>query len=486
MSRARPDKVVGGLGLTDEAAPRKRARRGAAGQEELEDSPTVGTVPVRRSSQRVAAPVTAAAASVQGFTPAAAVAQVAEGVAQPPVAAFEAVPLAVSVASPGADPLPVSSPLAPPVQLLFRTAEYFQLPSPLPPSLAGKPASEREAATEAAKAVEQAAKAAVKAAVKTAKAAVKAASAAAAKAEANALVAPAPLRVQLVRSKHTEGWNEGEMQRLHDAVRDHGRDWSAVAIKVGSRSTLACRLTALCEIAAGRLPQPPLQPVDRPPKHPKDKNAVAAGTSTSGSSTGSSQTGAGEARWQRWKQDELGRLLNAVRDKGRDWLAVAHLVKTRSRQECWAKYRAEVSSGRVTDTTKPKRQKKMWTPEETALLMTAIAIHGRNWKLVALHVASKCQADCRKKAMHEVLAGRLAEPDKKRARALWTDEEVLKLDAAVHKFGHEWGVVACCLPGRSANECRGKVVAEIARGRMADSPAAPPPPPSPPSPPAGQ
>ena len=336
-------------------------------------------------------------------------------------------------------------------------------------------------------------KAAVKAASTAASAA---ASAAAADAVANASAAPMlrPLRLQMVRSKHTEGWNEGEMQLLHDAVREHGREWSAVAIKVGSRSRLACRLMALREIAAGRLAQPPLEADGKPPKQATDKSAVAGRTgtgtstsssSTSGSSTGSSQTGAGDPspRWRRWEQDELYRLVNAVREKGRDWLGVAHLVGTRTRQECWAKFRAEVLAGRATDTTKLKRQKKMWTSEETALLATGIATHGRNWKLVAQHVGTKCQADCRKKALHEVTAGRLADPGKKRVRMLWSDEEVLKLEAAVHKFGYEWGVVASLLPNRSAHECRAKCVSEMARGRMAEcspSPAAPPAPPPPP------
>jgi hypothetical protein len=531
MSRARTRAVVGGLlGLADEAATRKRVRltseaaTGAATEAAAAGAAADSVEPpawatVRLSSQRAAGGVAAAGASDQGATPAAAPAQVAEGVvSQPPVAALEALKRAVSpLASPvppsragkpgleagkkGTEPAGkaeiISAKAAKAVEHAAKAAVKAARAAVKAASVAAAKAAQQEQQAQQAQQAEQAqvkevkgaSAAAGKAAVKVAsaaagKAAVKAPpSAAAAEAQADASLAPVlrPLRLQLVVSKHTEGWSEGEMQLLHDAVLDHGRDWAAVASKVGSRSRLACRLTALREVAAGRLPQLPLQPDGRPPKHPTDKNAVA--TSTSGSSTGSSQAGAGElsTRWRRWEQDELERLLNAVQDKGRDWLAVAHIVKTRSRQECWAKFRAEILAGRVADTTKLKRQKKMWTPQETALLVTAIATHGRNWKLVAQHVGSKSQADCRKKALHEVIVGRLADPGKKRVRVLWTDEEVLKLDAAVHKFGYEWGAVASCLPNRSAHECRAKCVGEIARGRMVECslpPAAPPPPPA--------
>lgn len=95
-----------------------------------------------------------------------------------------------------------------------------------------------------------------------------------------------------------------------------------------------------------------------------------------------------------------------------------------------------------------KNEKAKWTSEDDAKLKTAVKMHdGKNWKLIANHIAGKTEVQC----LHrwtKVLNPELT-------KGPWTEEEDRKVIALVNELGpKKWSKIASHLPGRIGKQCR--------------------------------
>ena len=69
------------------------------------------------------------------------------------------------------------------------------------------------------------------------------------------------------------------------------------------------------------------------------------------------------------------------------------------------------------------------------MLSKAVGRHGRDWVAVSRDVGSKTKQQCRDKVAAEVAAGRMQEPGGKRVQDSWRKVELLRLSKAVGRHG---------------------------------------------------
>jgi hypothetical protein len=225
------------------------------------------------------------------------------------------------------------------------------------------------------------------------------------------------------------GWGKEEVVRLSTAVSVHGHEWVAVARDVRTKDAESCALKAEWEVAAGRM----LDPHKRGPPQ--------------------------------WNDEEIFKLKQAVLRLGRDWIAVAHYVGTKTSKQCFHKVREEVQRGRLADPG-IKRTQLPWATDEVVRLRQAVQNHGRDWVAVARDLTPRTAAMCQRKMDKEIDAGRADELGaSKRQRYEWNEEELLRLQEAVSKNGRRWLAVSRFVKTKSNQQCYHKVQTEIAAGR---------------------
>jgi hypothetical protein len=93
----------------------------------------------------------------------------------------------------------------------------------------------------------------------------------------------------------------------------------------------------------------------------------------------------------KWTAKEDTKLIKAVRELGNDWATIAALVPDRSDEQCstrWHKHLVPIVYG----TTAPCVGK--WTVEEDAKLIEAVRELGKDWTPVATRVPGRSQTQC--------------------------------------------------------------------------------------------
>jgi hypothetical protein len=166
-----------------------------------------------------------------------------------------------------------------------------------------------------------------------------------------------------------------------------------------------------------------------------------------------------------WSKVELGALKRAVALHGRDWAAVASSVGSKTRERCQGKANAEIAEGRMQEPG-GKLVRDSWRKVELGALKRAVALHGRDWVAVASSVGSKTMKQCRDKVFHEVAAGRMEEPGGKQVQDSWSKVELVALKRAVVRHGRDWVAVASSVRSKTRTQCKDKVRKEFAAGRM--------------------
>jgi myb proto-oncogene protein len=149
---------------------------------------------------------------------------------------------------------------------------------------------------------------------------------------------------------------------------------------------------------------------------------------------------------RKWTQGEDATLIEAVKELGMDWVAVAALVPSRTNHQC----RQRWLKGLYHDS--PHRIDK-WTPAEDAELTDTVKELGlNNWAAVAARVPGRINEQCRRRWVDC-----LDSPNLRHATAdtRWTSEELALLTDAVKELGTKnWGAVAARVPGRTKTQCR--------------------------------
>jgi hypothetical protein len=145
-------------------------------------------------------------------------------------------------------------------------------------------------------------------------------------------------------------WKPEEDVKLTEAVKRHDKDWVSVAAMVSGRTNQQCRSrwTQVLDPATGK------------------------------------NTG-------KWTPGEDAKLTEAVHKHEKDWVAVAAMVSGRTNQQCRSRWT------QVLDPSIAKKRAGEWTPEEDAKLTEAVKEHGKNWVAIAAMVPSRTNQRCRKR-----------------------------------------------------------------------------------------
>ncbi|PON35931.1 Octamer-binding transcription factor [Trema orientale] len=141
-----------------------------------------------------------------------------------------------------------------------------------------------------------------------------------------------------------------------------------------------------------------------------------------------------------WTKNEDAKLRSAVEAFGEsDWQSVASVLEGWTGTQC---------SNRWKKSLHPTREKVgRWTADEDKRLKVAQLLFGpRNWKKTAQFVPGRTEVQCRERWVNSL--------DPSLSWDKWTEEEDLKLKAAIAEHGYCWAKVASALPRRTDNMCR--------------------------------
>jgi hypothetical protein len=246
-------------------------------------------------------------------------------------------------------------------------------------------------------------------------------------------------------------WKGEEDGKLVEAVKKHGKDWVAVAAMVPGRSNSQCqqRWTSSLDPANGKKgkwkPEEDGKLVEAVKKHGNDWVAVAAlvpgRTNNRCHQRWTDVLDPSNVKKGKWKPEEDGKLAEAVKKHGNDWVAVAALVPGRTNKHCCKRW---------TKSLDPSGGKKAgkWKPEEDGKLAEAVKKHGNNWVAAAALVSGRTNIQCHQRW------GNHLDPSGGKNAGKWKPEEDAKLVEAVKKHGKHWVAVAALFPGRTHQLCR--------------------------------
>jgi myb proto-oncogene protein len=145
----------------------------------------------------------------------------------------------------------------------------------------------------------------------------------------------------------------------------------------------------------------------------------------------------------KWTPEEYTKLIEAVKNHGTNWVAVAALVPGRTNDQCRQRWMLSLD---------PDIGKSLgkWTPEEDTKLIEAEKKHGTNWVAVAALVPGRTNNQCRQRWMLSM------DPDIGKSSGKWTPEEDTKLIEAVTNHSTNWVAVSALVPGRTNRQCRSR------------------------------
>ncbi|KAK7314629.1 hypothetical protein VNO77_33156 [Canavalia gladiata] len=138
-----------------------------------------------------------------------------------------------------------------------------------------------------------------------------------------------------------------------------------------------------------------------------------------------------------WTEEEDAQLCSAVAYFGEsDWQSVASVLERRTGSQCSNRWKKSLC---------PER-KGNFTQEEDIRLTVAVMLFGRKWNQIAKFVPGRIQSQCRDRYLNSL------DPSLKWGE--WTEEEDLRLEAAIAKHGYCWSKVAEEVPPRTDSQCR--------------------------------
>jgi myb proto-oncogene protein len=193
-------------------------------------------------------------------------------------------------------------------------------------------------------------------------------------------------------------WSPAEDAKLAEAVKKYGNNWATIATLVPGRMNAQCRhhwVHTLDPANTGKegkwTPAEDAKLTKAVKKYGKDWVAVA--TLPPGRTNAQcyhrwvGPLNLSNGKKGTWTQEEDAKLTDAVKKHGKDWVAVAELVSSRTNAQCYQRWIGplNVSNGK----------KGTWTPTEDANLTEAVKKHGKDWATVAKLVPDRTNAQCR-------------------------------------------------------------------------------------------
>ncbi|XVF53813.1 hypothetical protein PTKIN_Ptkin05aG0129100 [Pterospermum kingtungense] len=140
-----------------------------------------------------------------------------------------------------------------------------------------------------------------------------------------------------------------------------------------------------------------------------------------------------------WTEEEDDQLRIAVEVFGEcDWQSVASTLKGRTGTQC---------SNRWKKSLHPTRERiGRWKCDEDKRLKVAVMLFGpKNWRKIAEVVPGRTYVQCRERWVNSL--------DPALNMGVWTEEEDLRLEAAVEEHGYCWSKIATCMLSRTDNQC---------------------------------
>ncbi|KAG5037274.1 hypothetical protein AAZX31_07G095900 [Glycine max] len=138
-----------------------------------------------------------------------------------------------------------------------------------------------------------------------------------------------------------------------------------------------------------------------------------------------------------WTEEEDSQLCSAVACFGaRDWQSVASVLERRTGTQCSNRWKKSLCP----------EKKGSFTREEDIRITVAVMLFGRKWNQIANYVPGRIQSQCRDRYLN------CLDPSLKWGG--WTEEEDLRLEAAVVKHGYCWSKIAEEVPPRTDSQCR--------------------------------
>ncbi|WCJ28107.1 myb domain protein 4r1 [Euphorbia peplus] len=140
-----------------------------------------------------------------------------------------------------------------------------------------------------------------------------------------------------------------------------------------------------------------------------------------------------------WTKEEDAQLRIAVETYGEnDWQSVASALEGRTGPQCSNRWHKSIHP----DISRVGR----WTQEESARLKVAVMLFGpKNWRNIAHFVPGRTHVKCRERWFNCV------DPSLKMDK--WTEDEDLRLEAAIREHGYSWSKVAKFLAPRTDSQC---------------------------------
>ncbi|KAJ9141518.1 hypothetical protein P3X46_032045 [Hevea brasiliensis] len=141
-----------------------------------------------------------------------------------------------------------------------------------------------------------------------------------------------------------------------------------------------------------------------------------------------------------WTKEEDAQLRIAVGTYGEhDWQSVASTLEGRTGTQCSNRWKKSIHPG--------NGRKGKWTLDERKRLKVAVMLFGpRNWNKIARFVSERTAPQCRERWVNS--------EDPSLNMDKWTEEEDLRLKAAIEEYGYCWAKIAKCLPPRTDSQCR--------------------------------
>ncbi|CAJ2653646.1 unnamed protein product [Trifolium pratense] len=138
-----------------------------------------------------------------------------------------------------------------------------------------------------------------------------------------------------------------------------------------------------------------------------------------------------------WTKEEDTQLCSAVAYFGdSNWQNVVSVLERRTGTQCSNRWKKSICPVR----------KGSFTLEEDKRLTVAVMLFGRKWNQIAKYVPGRIQSQCRDRYLNSL------DPSLKWGG--WTEEEDLRLEAAITKYGYCWSKVAEDVPPRTDSQCR--------------------------------